>query len=363
METTEFRMKPRECLFCGITFTPPAEDGQMRYCGERCRQEAELALRAFALLLQHSIPISTFRAWVADRLVREWLRQLIWRQGDLEFMVCEDYTFADVHSRQVYLSAAPVQLVQPISAAWRSVFYDYKTFELALTSGGASHFRKLRYVPLLEQAVHSEYVSVRYALIENPHTPPAVLRHLAQDPVADIRQTLAESPFTPSDVLTLLAQDPVWQVRAAVAWWGWTVPPLHLCTSTRLPPANTPHINVTIRQAPRIFAELLAHLAQDPIKEVRDMVAANAYALPATYTHLAHDVEPTVRVTLALNSATPPAVLQYLAGDEIEWVRFTVASNRHTPLVALRQLAHDPVEHIQRAAQESIAAWQQVGKA
>ena len=93
-------------------------------------------------------------------------------------------------------------------------------------------------------------------------------------------------------------------------------------------------------------AELMAQLAQDPAKQVREAVAYKADALPAVLAKLAEDQATAVRLVVARSTGTPPAALARLIRDPAERVRKETTHNPNSLLedfsragTAVQQLA------------------------
>lgn len=62
-----------------------------------------------------------------------------------------------------------------------------------------------------------EHGDIRYAVAQNPQTPPETLAMLAEDSDNDVRCAVAANQNTPAETLALLAEDKVWLIRCRVA--------------------------------------------------------------------------------------------------------------------------------------------------
>jgi hypothetical protein len=321
-------MKPRECLFCGSTFTPPADDPQALYCGADCASEAEIASAAFAYVLQQPLPFLVFQAWLQDRLLREWLRQLVWQQGTQQFMVCEDFTFADVHSRQVVLNENEVTAINPMPPQWQTVFYEYGIVVFGLHVATVEVFEKIRYAPLIAfvgQFTLSEEFGK--ALARNPYLTSAQYSQLAHHPILAVREILAWNQALDEAPLLLLARDVSVTVRSIVA----QNPCTPLTILHWLYASNDPTIQQNIAFNTAAPPAMLTILVQHPQVEVRKAVASNPNADIIFFNQLAADPDPLVRVRVATNLRTPITTLQRLLDDPDFSVQTTVRENLWKP--------------------------------
>jgi hypothetical protein len=216
------------------------------------------------------------------------------------------------------------------TALWRAAPPSYTELLLELLSLGA--------IPawLLEMLAGMGDVEVRTAVVRSPHTPRALLRPLRRAgasgdlrcyaPPAEpgdpetlawlatggvyARRVAARNPTTPAPVLARLAADLDRSVRQGVA------------QNSATPPA------------------LLARLATDRAADVRQLVARHA-AAPSLLERLARDLSRDVRLTVGRNPRTPPAALERLASDPERVVRLAVARNPAAPPTILAGLAED----------------------
>jgi hypothetical protein len=106
---------------------------------------------------------------------------------------------------------------------------------------------------------------------------------------------------------------------------------------------------------PATPALVLAQLAADADRSVRQGVARNPAAAPALLARLAADRAPDVRQLVARHVAAPH-VLERLARDPSHDVRFAVARNPRTPVVALERLACDPARVVRQGVARNPAA-------
>jgi hypothetical protein len=293
-------MMNRNCRYCGQAFTPPADHPAALYCGEVCLQEAEYTQGAFgAWVVRQPISPTVMAALLAEPLLQHWARQIIWRQDATEFMVCEDYTFADLDSRQIVLTAAPIQAMRSPDPRWREVLFDYNLILLELAQVSVTQLILTNYLPLLHFFLASEHVGMRRSLAANPRLPFDLLERLAYD----------EHPA----------------VRKTVVRWG-----------RRAYEAALPN------------SAYLAHLEQAAI-------TAELARFVQLLAQLAHDRETSVRLAVAQNSYTPPEVLTRLAQDGYWQVRYTVATHPDTPFIELQALTEDEHDTVRQIARLYLA--------
>lgn len=286
------------CLLC----QQPVADGNARFCSETCEHEAARTVEAFGMVIwQQKFSLAEFQVLLHDHLLRDVLRLILWRQGQQEFMVCEDYTFADVHSNALTLHAEPtITPLSTLSDAWRLVLYDYGLIPLVFNEQyDPPMFSQLRYIPLLRLAVRHFDSLVREAIAQNPHCPPDLLTELASDPSALVRRYVAEHAVTPIELFAQLAQDYAEGVRCGVA------------------------------KNPRAPENLLILLSQDFNRVVRQTVAQQPHA--------------------------PEAALTALANDFTPYIQRLVAENPHTPLSLVQQLAQNPNALVRKVAEKALA--------
>ena len=118
----------------------------------------------------------------------------------------------------------------------------------------------------------------------------------------------------------------------AMAWW---LSVLHDSRSETYEAA--PRLEVAAN--PAAPTDALAVLAQDPRRDVRELVAGNETADAETLTKLAASNNESVRVAVASNPATPLKTLLMLARDPSPAVRGCVGANPSSPPEALSEAA------------------------
>lgn len=104
-----------------------------------------------------------------------------------------------------------------------------------------------------------------------------------------------------------------------------------------------------IANNPQTSPQVLAQLALDKSRFVREAVAANLQTPSDVLIRLALDQAWEVRRVVACNPKTPRDVLVQLAQDEKSWVRAAVAGNSQTPVDTLNLLAECQSFHEQIA--------------
>ena len=200
------------------------------------------------------------------------------------------------------------------AALWKVPPPSYSDLLLELLTLGA--------VPawLLEMLAAVGDPEVREAVARSPHTPRALLRSLRRAGASGDLRAYAW-PNQPSDpeILAWLAAGGVYARRVA-ARNPWTPAPV------------------------------LARLAADPDRSVRQGVARNSATDPGLLTRLAADRAPDVRQLVARHTSAPQ-LLERLSRDRSRDARFAVARNPHTPQAALERLAVDS----DRAIRQGVA--------
>ncbi|OLS14580.1 MAG: hypothetical protein RBG13Loki_1771 [Promethearchaeota archaeon CR_4] len=158
--------------------------------------------------------------------------------------------------------------------------------------------------------------------------PPQILARLAWDENEDVRRAVGGHKNTPPETHTYLAEV---ANREAMARNNNTSP------------------------------EILARLAGNELKSVREDVARNKKTPPEVLARLAGDQNWRVRSGVAVNKSTPPEVLARLAEDEVLDVRRVVAVNKNTPPEVLARLASDTDwfvrEKIERKRKKASPYW------
>lgn len=198
------------------------------------------------------------------------------------------------------------------AALWRVAPPGYSDLLLELLGLGG--------VPawLLEMLAALGDVEVRTAVARSPHTPRALLRPLRRAGASgDLRGYGVPAQPCDPQVLAWLAAGGVYARRVAA-------------------------------RNPATPAPVLAQLAADVDRSVRQGVARNSAAPPALLARLATDRTADVRQLVARHAAAPH-VLERLARDPSRDVRFTVARNPRTPPAALERLASDPERAVRQA--------------
>ena len=200
------------------------------------------------------------------------------------------------------------------AALWKAAPPSYSDLLLELLGLGA--------VPtwLLEVLAAMGDVEVRTAVARSPHTPRALLRPLRHAGASGDLRSYA-LPAEPGDPETLawLATGGVYARRVAA-------------------------------RNPMTLAPVLAQLAADVDRSVRQGVARNSAAPPALLARLATDRAADVRQLVARHAGAPH-LLDRLARDPSRDVRFTVARNPRTPSTTLERLGSDP----ERVVRQGVA--------
>ena len=193
---------------------------------------------------------------------------------------------------------------------------------------------------LLAQLAQDPNEDIREAVAENANTSPKLLAQLAQDPNEGVREAVAGNESTPQDILTRLADDEDDDVRDAVADNERT--PLEVKALLRSGELASEH------EASK-SQETLARLARHTNAEQRKRVAMNVRTPPRVLADLAEDQDKAVREEVAWNASTTPDVLLRLARDSYDsQVRQNVAWNAHTTPEILALLARDKDGEVRR---------------
>lgn len=177
-------------------------------------------------------------------------------------------------------------------------------------------------------------------------TPAWLLEMLAAIGDAEVRAAVARSPYTPRELLRpLRCAGASGDLRSYAA-------PADQCDPETLAWLATGGVyarRVAARN-PLTPAPVLAQLAADIDRSVRQGVARNRSAPPALLARLAADRAADVRQLVARHAAAPQT-LDRLARDGSRDVRFAVARNQHAPPAVLERLASDP----DRAVRQGVA--------
>lgn len=241
------------------------------------------------------------------------------------------------------------------------------------------------------------------AMATNPNLPPGVVEALFDHPSADVRRSLAQRHDLTRSQLARLAADPDVSVRTAVSlhpalsemdraaididvttapWDRRTDPPWHNWSA--LPPPPLPPLAESVRLAasvnpllrrraavdPRLPADVVAALSDDPDSGVRALLAhhhpaappdlllrvyreyercqcsrARLLALPnfptAGLARFADDQDPAVRRLAARDPRADPALVDRLTHDPDAGVRHTMAACPHLPADRIIELLDD----------------------
>jgi hypothetical protein len=142
-----------------------------------------------------------------DRYLREVLRAAVWRQGDLEFMVCEDYTLANIESRQVTLTPEPVVHFITPSDAWRTVLSDYDIVPLQVRSWRWTAIPLIRSVWLLQRLVRDPNDLIRQQALRHPALSLTDLVMATKNSTDDmLHLLLAQRPDATPEILIYLGE-------------------------------------------------------------------------------------------------------------------------------------------------------------
>jgi len=205
------------------------------------------------------------------------------------------------------------------AALWKASPPSYSDLLLELLGLGA--------LPdwLLELLAAAADKEVRAAVARGAHTPRDLLRPLRRAGASgDLNGYATPAPGLDPAIVVWLAEGGVYARRVAA-------------------------------RNPVTPALVLAQLATDADRSVRQGVARNPAAAPALLARLAADRAPDVRQLVARHAAAPH-VLERLARDASRDVRCTVARNPRTPLAALERLASDPAHVVRQAVARNTAA-------
>jgi hypothetical protein len=261
----------RLCPICEQPLLTP----ETVYCSPICQQIDERAYARCQALLQLKSRLApmAFTALLQEPIVRDYLRQIVWQQGALEFMVCEDYTFASVEYRRVMLLPdQPIVPLYPPSPEWYAVFWDYELLFMPLdVVVDTVCAENTANVWLLEQLAQHEECWMLACVAKNPHTPTALLALLQAKTQPMLQGYLQRITYRFSKY-TLLDSHPI--------DFG-----------------PKPHLQVrqALAQHPNANAELLTLLAQDDDDLIRQFVARHPYTDHATLRQLAQDANRFVR--------------------------------------------------------------------
>jgi hypothetical protein len=222
-------------------------------------------------------------------------------------------------------------------------------------------------------------------LAANPHTPSDVVTALFAHPAPQVRRALAGRPDLTPAQLTALATDPDVSVRTAVSVHpalseeqrsAITIDVTTAAEDLSEDPARSPFwarsVNPLLRRRaardPRLPADLVPALAEDPDPEVRTLLAHHHPQAPPPLllrvyrdgtprrnrlpwlpnfpltglAALAADPDPAVRRLAALDPTAPPAVVNRLTRDEDPGVRQAMAGSPRLPVDRILALLTEP---------------------
>lgn len=190
---------------------------------------------------------------------------------------------------------------------------------------------------LLEPLVKMSDKLFRKKTACNPSTVVAILKVLSKDPEGEVRSTVAENKSTPADVLEALASDSDISVSQSVALNPSAPPAVFEALANKLD-GRFRWIRRSVAENSSTPAYVLAELAQDYDKPVRELVAKNLSTPISWLVDLAEDLDSTVRVAVASNVNAPPELLAEMTLDRTVEVLIAVAQNANTPESALLPL-------------------------
>jgi hypothetical protein len=361
------------CLVCGQAFV--AELHTARFCGAACEKEAFFQRRCFLLCLQRqALTVADFTAMLADRWLREIARTLIWEQRKQQFMVCEDYTLATLHSEAFTLTTEGRTIITPVwrcSAEWQRVLHDYEIIRAQPTeaSSNTREFAQMNNAWLLTFAARSAKSNIQIGVAGNPRTTPATLdflarhaaayqvkvavaRHAATPPATldylarqtfvqpEVCHAIAQHGATPAETIAYLAQHANARIRLFLA--RRTHLPEHLMLALARDPSGV--VRAQVAKNSTLSLTVSQVLVQDPAPSIRETLAKNAHLDGTIIERLCRDPQETVRVAVALHPALPLPLVIELAQDPAATVRAEAALCRKLPATLLAQLCHDPAQ-------------------
>ena len=173
--------------------------------------------------------------------------------------------------------------------------------------------------------------NVRKAVAQNSSTPREILKQLLSDNAIAVRLAIAKNPDTPSEILNMLADDPYEKVRKALIK-NPNIPGDAVFKLRKLLGYSLESYLQKIAKEPTTSPQILAQLAKEDKRQIRNYVAQN------------------------LN--TPIEILEQLAGDKSPYVRRSAAKNPNsTEEVALKVLfyKHKPKDLVNRKIKPPVA--------
>lgn len=209
-------MTTRRCPICQ---NPISTLSQNFYCSPACEEQAHVEQVAWRYVLGLA-PFSSveFVALLQDALLRDWAREMVWQQRALEFMVCEDYTFASQELRRYVLQpAVPIFVLRQLTPIWYDILWDYEEIPLRLNTRNPDSLKKITDEWLLEVATEHLSSDIRRVAARNPLLPLPLLEKLAYDIYPLVRVGVVLNPNVPEHLLLYLADDPAQNVGEAVA--------------------------------------------------------------------------------------------------------------------------------------------------
>jgi endogenous inhibitor of DNA gyrase (YacG/DUF329 family) len=264
-------MNSRLCPICEQPIVITAGEALRDYCSAACTAQAAQQLEAWQYVIQlRPLSVTEFADMLTQTALRPYARHMLWQQGTLEFMVCEDYTLADVHSVQVQLTPdLPIEPITAPSAAWREVLYDYALIVLPPERHIAPQLiAQLTNPWLLGRLAASNELWLCLLVARNPYTPAAALAALTERSLSSSEHTVREtfgnifSPLRRSVISRVDAHEPL---REALAQHR----NLPAAALAQLATVNEPFTRRGVAANPNTDHATLVQLAEDPNRLVQ----------------------------------------------------------------------------------------------
>lgn len=201
-----------------------------------------------------------------------------------------------------------------------------------------------------------ENPEARVVLAYHRKTPRKVLNQLADDPVEHIRSAVLDSPRLSADILRRLMNDPSQGVATKAAEVFEKNPRRFEDNLELFVDAPSPAVRAVVAGSKQAKPEWLERLTGDDANQVRAAAAGNANTPPPSLAMLAadpHDGVVDAIVKLIGQNVLPATTLEVLASVENPRARAAVAMSRDVPDLLLTALVSDPDESVRQAAAAS----------
>jgi hypothetical protein len=228
----------------------------------------------------------------------------------------------------------------------------------------------------------SRWDAIRLAVAQNPSTPEASLRELANDSTFEIQLAVAKNPATSGTVLSILAEHPEQAVRSALAvHWNATEEILHQVfpttqglieqrkdlpssilqrsfdeRSTDVPLWKEYQLMRLLIEQPNTSTATLAEMAKIDLEAVkthlnsndRDFFAPIFEQYESLSEHLEREAKKAIEYLdgVAKHPNVSVEILEYLAQYPVDRIRFAVAQNPKTPESLRMQLFEGLLERV-----------------